>query len=120
MHPGGQARVHGESAECDLAGAEKIVREARAAGIALTVSLWRSDRGYTEQIAELVGDGVVGLVTSARIRDGHPFALPTEGHPQGTLPARFYDLEKAEGGVLIDLCHPLYLLTRIVGSSEKW
>jgi 1,5-anhydro-D-fructose reductase (1,5-anhydro-D-mannitol-forming) len=99
--------------------AETIVREARAANVALTVSLWRSDRGYTDQIAELVEDGIVGLVTSARIRDGHPFALPVEGHPHGVLPERFYDLEKAEGGALIDLCHPIYLLTRIIGVPEK-
>jgi 1,5-anhydro-D-fructose reductase (1,5-anhydro-D-mannitol-forming) len=101
-----------------LEGAETIVREAREANVALTVSLWRSDRGYTDQIAELVSDGVVGRVTSARVRDGHPFALPTAEHPRGTLPERFYDLSEAEGGALIDLCHPLYLLTRIVGVPD--
>ncbi len=69
----------------DLAGAEEIVAAAREADIALSVSLWRSDRGYTDQIAEMVRDGLVGTVTSARVRDGHPFALPTADNPDGIL-----------------------------------
>lgn len=99
----------------NLAGAEEIVAAAREADIALAVSLWRSDRGYTDQIAEMVHGGVVGTVTSARVRDGHPFALPTADNPDGILPARFYDRRTAQGGVLIDLCHPLYVLARIMG-----
>ncbi len=99
----------------DLAGAEQIVAAARDAEIALTVSLWRSDRGYTNQIAGMVRAGLVGDVTSGRVRDGHAFALPTADRPDGTLPARFYDPEAAKGGVLIDLCHPLYVLARIMG-----
>lgn len=99
----------------DLAGAEQIVTAARAADIVLTVSLWRSDRGYTDQIAALVDDGLVGTVTSARVRDGHAFAVPTLDNPGGTLPERFYDRREALGGVLIDLCHPLYVTARILG-----
>ena len=102
-----------------LAEASTIVQEARAAGVALVVSLWRSDRGYTTQIAELIESGVVGQVTSARVRDGHPFALPADGRPDGTLPDRFWDPVEAKGGVLIDLCHPLYLLARIIGTPQS-
>lgn len=98
-----------------LAAAEEIATAATAAGIVLTVSLWRSDKGYARQIARLVADGVVGELTSLRIRDGHPFALPTAEHPDGFLPAHFYDPVTARGGVLIDLCHPLYLLALIGG-----
>ncbi|GAA1972482.1 Gfo/Idh/MocA family oxidoreductase [Microbacterium pumilum] len=102
----------------DLAGAEEIVAAAREADITLAVSLWRSDRGYTGQIAEMVRNGTVGTVTSARVRDGHPFALPTADNPDGILPARFYDRRTAQGGVLIDLCHPLYVLARIMGLPD--
>ncbi|HYI33202.1 MAG TPA: Gfo/Idh/MocA family oxidoreductase [Glaciibacter sp.] len=99
----------------DLPEARAIVTAARDQDAALTVSLWRSDKGYAAQIAELVASGLVGTVTSARIRDGHPFALPMTGHPDGLLPARFYDPSTTCGGVLIDLCHPLYLLAMILG-----
>ena len=99
----------------DLAGAEEIVAAARAANVVLSVSLWRSDRGYTDQIAEMVDGGLVGAVTSARVRDGHAFAVATHEKPEGTLPERFYDRRAAQGGVLIDLCHPLYVLARILG-----
>ncbi|WP_426324048.1 Gfo/Idh/MocA family protein [Microbacterium sp. E-13] len=103
----------------DLEGAKAIVDAARTADVALTVSLWRSDRGYARQLAELVADGVVGDVTSARIRDGHPFALAAPGRPSGTLPERFYDPVAAQGGALIDLCHPLYLLALILGLPSQ-
>lgn len=95
--------------------AEEIARAAEEAGVVLTVSLWRSDRGYAGQIARLVADGAVGDVTSARIRDGHPFALPSVDHPTGILPESFYDLAPARGGALIDLCHPVYLMALICG-----
>lgn len=98
--------------------AESIVAAAQDAGIVLTVSLWRSDKGYAHQIADLVAEGTVGEVTSARIRDGHPFALSTAEHPDGFLPDNFYDPSTAQGGALIDLCHPLYLLALICGLPQ--
>jgi 1,5-anhydro-D-fructose reductase (1,5-anhydro-D-mannitol-forming) len=98
-----------------LDSAERIVDAAREADVTLTVSLWRSDKGYARQIAGLVASGAVGQVTNVRIRDGHPFALRSPEHPDGFLPAQFYDPDTARGGVLIDLCHPLYLTLLICG-----
>jgi 1,5-anhydro-D-fructose reductase (1,5-anhydro-D-mannitol-forming) len=103
----------------DLPEAHAIIEAARTQGVALTVSLWRSNKGYAAQIADLVASGLVGTVTSARIRDGHPFALAMPGHPDGILPARFYDPETTKGGILIDLCHPLYLLAMILGLPQR-
>jgi 1,5-anhydro-D-fructose reductase (1,5-anhydro-D-mannitol-forming) len=103
----------------ELPEALAIVEAAREEDVALTVSLWRSNKGYAAQIADLVASGLVGTVTSARIRDGHPFALPMTGHPDGLLPERFYDPATTRGGVLIDLCHPLYLLAMILGRPER-
>lgn len=101
-----------------LGASEEIVAAAHDAGVVLTVSLWRSDRGYAHQIADLVAEGAVGDVTSVRIRDGHPFALPTLEHPAGLLPPHFYDVVTARGGALIDLCHPIYLLALICGLPQ--
>jgi predicted dehydrogenase len=102
-----------------LQDATAIVDAAREAGVALVVSLWRSDRGYARQIARMVADGAVGVVTSARIRDGHPLALPADGHPEGLLPTQFYRQAESQGGVLIDLCHPIYLLISIAGPPQR-
>ena len=102
-----------------LSDAEAIAVAARASGLALTVSMRRSDDDYTTKIAELISDGAVGQITSARVRDGHPFALPRPGHPDGMLPAQFWDRNEARGGVLIDLCHPVYLLAALLGRPER-
>ena len=102
-----------------LSDAEAIVAAARASGLALTVSMRRSDDDYTTKIAALIGNGAVGQITSARVRDGHPFALPRPGHPEGMLPAQFWDKSQAQGGVLIDLCHPVYLLAAFLGRPDR-
>jgi 1,5-anhydro-D-fructose reductase (1,5-anhydro-D-mannitol-forming) len=103
----------------ELTDAEAIAAAARASGLALTVSMRRSDDDYTAKIAELIGDGAVGQITSARVRDGHPFALPRPGRPDGMLPAQFWDRDQAQGGVLIDLCHPVYLLAAFLGRPDR-
>jgi 1,5-anhydro-D-fructose reductase (1,5-anhydro-D-mannitol-forming) len=103
----------------ELTDAEAIAAAARASGLALTVSMRRSDDDYTAKIAELIGDGAVGQITSARVRDGHPFALPRPGRPDGMLPAQFWDPDQAQGGVLIDLCHPVYLLAAFLGRPDR-
>lgn len=102
-----------------LAEARTIVDAARRSDITLAVSLWRADKGYTAQITDLVAAGAVGRVTSARVRDGHPFSLPMDGYPDGLLPERFYASSDTKGGALIDLCHPVYLLAKIVGTPAS-
>jgi 1,5-anhydro-D-fructose reductase (1,5-anhydro-D-mannitol-forming) len=95
--------------------AEAIVREVEAAGVVLTVSMWRSDEAYATAVKEILDSGVLGAITQVRVRDGHGFALPTAEHPDGYLPANFWDPGTTQGGVLIDLCHPVYLLCHLLG-----
>ena len=99
-----------------VAEAEQIIEATRQAGITLVVSMRRSDKGFIRQVSKLVNQGVIGQVTSMHVQDGHPFALPTPTHPSGWLPESFYDLESGQGGALIDLCHPLYLVAQVLGS----
>ncbi|MDX1523339.1 MAG: Gfo/Idh/MocA family oxidoreductase, partial [Anaerolineae bacterium] len=60
--------------------------------------------------------GELGTVSVVRVRLAHDGALTTAAHPEGWLPQRFYDIEQARGGALIDLgCHPVYLLHTFLG-----
>lgn len=97
------------------ADADAVIAEVEHAGVAFVVSMWRSDEPATAVIARLLADGVIGRVTELRIRDGHPFALPAEGAPGGRLPEQFWDPVAAQGGILIDLCHPVYLAAHLLG-----
>jgi predicted dehydrogenase len=93
-----------------LRDAEEIAAAVQDAGVVLTVSMWRSDSISTAAIKAVIDEGQLGQLTQLRVRDGHFFALPTATHPAGLLPPQFYDRDQAQGGALIDLCHPLYLL----------
>lgn len=95
--------------------ADEVVAAVDAAGVVFVVSMWRTDEPSTPAIAELLATGAVGRVTELRIRDGHPFALPRDGWPQGRLPAQFWNADEAQGGILIDLCHPVYLAAHLLG-----
>lgn len=92
--------------------AQAIVREVDDAGILLSVSLWRSHEWYVEPVAKTIASGVLGEITGMRIRDGHPLAL------KGALPAGFWERSEALGGILIDMCHPVYLSARWFGLPE--
>lgn len=98
-----------------LAEAEEVVAAATEADIAFAVSMWRSDEPSTALFAERLAAGDVGEVTELRIRDGHAFALPDPENPDGRLPAQFWDPATAQGGILIDLCHPVYLVAHLLG-----
>lgn len=98
--------------------ADQVVAAVEAAGMAFVVSMWRSDEPSTAAIAELLATGALGRVTELRIRDGHPFALPSDEHPEGQLPAQFWHEPTAQGGILIDLCHPVYLAALFLGLPE--
>jgi 1,5-anhydro-D-fructose reductase (1,5-anhydro-D-mannitol-forming) len=99
-----------------LADADAIIRAADEAGIAFVVSMWRSDEPSTAAVGEVLASGVLGRITHLRIRDGHPFALSSDELPDGRLPPQFWDPATAQGGILIDLCHPVYLAALLLGS----
>jgi 1,5-anhydro-D-fructose reductase (1,5-anhydro-D-mannitol-forming) len=98
-----------------VAEADEIIAEVTAADVVFAVSMWRSDEPVTAVIDRILHGGALGRVTELRIRDGHPLALPTAAAPDGRLPAQFWDPVAAQGGILIDLCHPVYLAAHFLG-----
>jgi 1,5-anhydro-D-fructose reductase (1,5-anhydro-D-mannitol-forming) len=98
--------------------AEEIVAAVEGADVAFVVSMRRLTDPATGAIRELIEQGVLGELTLVRVRDSHSGALKTEARPEGFLPAHFYSLEQAQGGALIDLCHPVYLTRAFLGRPE--
>ena len=98
--------------------AEEIVAAVKEAGVVLVVSMRRLADPATVAIRQLIAEGALGDVTLVRVRDSHSGALRTEQRPDGWLPAQFYSSEQAQGGALIDLCHPVYLVRAFGGRPE--
>jgi len=98
--------------------AEQIVAAVEEAGVTLVVSMRRLADPATVAIRELIAQGALGELTLVRVRDSHSGALRTEQRPDGWLPAQFYSPEQAQGGALIDLCHPVYLVRAFGGRPE--
>jgi 1,5-anhydro-D-fructose reductase (1,5-anhydro-D-mannitol-forming) len=97
-------------------GARSLAAEAERAGRVLHVALNRLAFGSTAAILAEIAAGTVGTPTEARVRIAHDGAVATGEHPDGWLPARFYDRAATGGGALVDLgAHPLYLVRAILG-----
>lgn len=101
-----------------LPDAEAIIAAVEQAGVAFVVSMRRLADPATVAIREFIAQGVLGELTLVRVRDSHSGALSTPQRPNGVLPAQFYNLEQAQGGTLIDLCHPVYLTRAFLGRPE--
>lgn len=98
----------------------EILSAVTAAQVKLTVSLPRASTGFTDAILRSIREGYLGMVTTVRIRLAHNGALPTEKHPNGSLPSYFFDLAQCGGGALMDLgCHPMYLTRLFLGLPES-
>jgi 1,5-anhydro-D-fructose reductase (1,5-anhydro-D-mannitol-forming) len=102
-----------------LRDAQEIAATVADAGVVLTVSMWRSNSNSTAAVRAVIQEGSLGQLTQVRVRDGHHFALPTPDKPQGRIPAQFYNRGESQGGALIDLCHPIYLLCMFRGLPES-
>lgn len=98
--------------------AEEIVTAVEQAGVAFVVSMRRLADPPTVAIRELIAQGALGELTLVRVRDSHSGAIRTEENPDGWLPAHFFSPQEAQGGVLIDLCHPIYLTRAFLGRPE--
>jgi 1,5-anhydro-D-fructose reductase (1,5-anhydro-D-mannitol-forming) len=98
--------------------AEAIVAEVERAGVAFVVSMRRLTDPATVAIRDLIAQGALGDLTLVRVRDSHSGALRTPQRPEGWLPAQFYQPDEAQGGALIDLCHPVYLMRAFLGRPE--
>jgi 1,5-anhydro-D-fructose reductase (1,5-anhydro-D-mannitol-forming) len=95
-----------------------IAAASETAGVALVVSMRRLTDAPTVAIRELIDSGVLGDITTVRVRDSHSGALRSSERPDGWLPAHFYSPTEAQGGALIDLCHPVYLTRALLGRPE--
>jgi 1,5-anhydro-D-fructose reductase (1,5-anhydro-D-mannitol-forming) len=98
--------------------AEEIVAAVEKAGVVFVVSMRRLTDPYTVAIRELIAQGAVGDITVVRVRDNHSGAIRTAERPDGWLPTHFYSPQEAQGGTLIDLCHPVYLTRAFLGRPE--
>ncbi len=98
--------------------AEEIVAAVERAGVAFVVSMRRLTDPSTVAIRQLIAEGALGELTAVRVRDSHSGSLRTEDRPDGWLPPQFYSPEEAQGGALIDLCHPVYLARTFLGRPE--
>ena len=99
--------------------AEEVVQAVEQSGVKLVVSLRRVTHASTLAIKALIDSGALGDLRLVRIRDSHSGALPTARHPRGWLVEHFFNREQAQGGVLTDLCHPVYLMRYLLGRPES-
>lgn len=100
--------------------ADDIIKATEQHNVKLMVSLPRLYTRYTQVMQQLVRDGVLGTLTSVRVRHTHDGSLPSATHPNGRLPQHFYDPVTAQGGALLDLgCHPVYLNRLFLGMPNS-
>ncbi len=94
--------------------------QARQAGLALEVALYRTEIPEITGVQKLIAAGRLGQLTEARVRVAHGGSVPTSSQPHGWLPARFLNPNEAMGGAMIDLgAHPLYLTRLLLGMPSE-
>ncbi len=99
--------------------AEEIVQEAQRAGIKFVVSMRRLPHASTRAIKAAIDQGLIGDLTLVSVRDAHSAVLPNPDNPRGFLSDSFLDPKLAQGGVLIDMCHSVYLTRYFLGRPES-
>ncbi|MCY0879260.1 MAG: Gfo/Idh/MocA family oxidoreductase [Firmicutes bacterium] len=98
-------------ADCDA-----LLTAADAHGVQLMLSLPRLSHPAIVFAQAALRAGRLGTLTALRCRVAHDGAVPTPDHPQGWLPAAFFDPAEAGGGAFVDLgAHPIYLANRLAG-----
>jgi predicted dehydrogenase len=103
-----------------VAEVDEIYSAVEAAGVIMTVCLPRISNGYTQAIKAIIDSGELGTIHYSRVRVGHDGALRTESHPDGWLPAHFFNPNEAQGGALLDFgAHPLYLSHHFLGRPAR-
>lgn len=97
---------------------EDIFSAVEEHNVSLMLSLPRLNDPTYLYAEKAVQDGLLGDITSLRCRLEHGGALETKSHPNGWLPAHFFNKEQCGGGALIDLgAHPIYLTNRFGGRA---
>jgi len=99
--------------------AEEIIQAVDQAGVTFLVAMRRLPMASTRAVKEIIDQGLLGEVVSVRVRDSHSGVLPMPERPRGLLSDSFLNREQAQGGVLIDLCHSVYLTRYFLGKAES-
>ncbi len=102
-----------------LSEAQEIIEAVDQAGVTFLVAMRRLPMASTRAVKEIIDQGLLGDVVSVRVRDSHSGVLPSAQHPRGMLDGAFLNREQAQGGVLIDLCHSVYLTRHFLGKPES-
>ena len=95
--------------------AEAIMEAVARNHVTLVVSLYRRYHASSVAIKAIIDSGALGDLTYVRVRDSHNGALRTAENPNGWLVGTFFDPIQAQGGVVTDLCHPVYLTRYFLG-----
>ncbi|MBD8498944.1 Gfo/Idh/MocA family protein [Paenibacillus arenosi] len=94
-------------------GAAELADQARLHNVILTVALKRRYEHEGITLEHFVKSGVIGKLTSIRVRLAHNGAIA------GWLPEHFYSMKECGGGAMIDLgCHPMYLIRLLAGLPQ--
>lgn len=102
-----------------LSEAQEIIDAADRTGAIFFVCLRRVPFASTRTIKHIIEQGHIGDVSLVLVRDGHSAVLPTPTNPRGFLSDEFLDPALALGGVLIDMCHSMYLTRSLLGAPES-
>ncbi len=96
------------------AACDRIAAAIEEAGVKFCICLpYRTEPAllYLKQVQD---EGLLGEITSLRIRNGH------DGSLANWLPDYWYDPELAGGGAMMDLgCHPMYLSSWFLGNPTR-
>jgi len=94
----------------------EILRAVEASGVKLVVSMPQLYESYTLAIQEILAQGLLGELTSVRVRRSNNGVVKYE--PRGF--PYFFDKEQSCGGALIDVgCHPMYVARLFLGMPES-
>jgi 1,5-anhydro-D-fructose reductase (1,5-anhydro-D-mannitol-forming) len=102
-----------------LRDAEAILNEVERSGVKFVVAMRRLPHASTLAVKAIIDEGLIGDITLVSVRDSHSGVLPSADRPRGFLSDSFLDPELAQGGALIDLCHPVYLTRYFLGRPES-
>ena len=89
--------------------AKEIVAAADAAKVVLVTGMPVLYHDYVGQLKALIDSGRLGRLVNIKMLSCHGRAI------DDTLPAGFYDPQESAGGVLVDMCHVVYVLPLLVG-----
>ncbi|WP_226584750.1 Gfo/Idh/MocA family protein [Halobacillus litoralis] len=96
---------------------EEIENSIERNHIKFMISLPRLTSSYHLYTRKIIEEHKLGDINMLRCRVAHNGAVPTEKHPEGWLPERFFDKHTCGGGSLVDLgAHPIYMANSLAGS----